>query len=136
MRFRSLAFVLVPLAAATPALAATVHLKVKAETGSQPVRLTVKALSRVPVNLSPEPLVYVDEGQGWKARPDLRCRIANSDKALRLEADTEFTGTCELPLAPSPRLRVRLGYKHGETLSTSNTLTLAVPGAATARAGE
>ncbi len=135
MRIRSIAFVLVPLAAAAPAIAASVHLKVKAETGTQPVKLTVKALSHVPVNLSAEPIVYVDEGQGFKARPDLRCRIANSDKALQLEADREFTGSCELPLAPSPRLRVRLGYKHGETLSTSNTLTLAVPGTATARAG-
>jgi hypothetical protein len=135
MRIRSLVLVLVPLTA-VPAHAATVHLKVKAETGTQPVRLTVKALSRVPVNLSPEPFVYVDEGQGWKARPDLRCRLTNSDKGLHLEADREFTGTCELPLAPSPRLRVRLGYKHGETLSTSNSLTLAVPGAATARAGQ
>ena len=134
MRFRSLAFLLLPLATAAPALAANVHLKVQAEAGTQPVKVTVKALSRVPVNLSAEPLVYVDEGQGWKARPDLRCRLANTDKALRLEADREFTGSCELPLAPSPRLRVRLGYKHGETLSTSNTLTLVVPGTATARA--
>lgn len=136
MRFRSLVFLLVPLATAAPALAATVHLKVQAEAGTQPVKLTVKALSRVPVNLSAEPLVYVDEGQGWKARPDLRCRLANTEKALRLEADREFTGTCELPLAPSPRLRVRLGYRSGETLSTSNALTLVVPGTATARAGQ
>jgi hypothetical protein len=135
MRFRSLALLLLPAITAVPAHAATVYLKVKAEPGTQPVRLTVKALSHVPVNLSPEPLVYVDEGQGFKARPDLRCRIANTDKSLRLEADREFTGTCELPLAPSPKLRVRLGYKDGETLSTSNTLTLAVPGTATAQAG-
>ena len=136
MRFRPLAFLLLPLATAAPALAANVHLKVKAEEGTQPVKLTVKALSHVPVNLSAEPIVYVDEGQGWKARPDLRCRIANTDKALRLEADREFTGSCELALQPSPRLRVRLGYKHGETLSTSNTLTLVVPDAATAQAGQ
>jgi hypothetical protein len=136
MRFRSLAFLLIPLATASPALAATIHLKVKAEEGTQPVRLTVKALSHASVNLSAEPIVYVDEGQGWKARPDLRCRIANIDNGLRLEADREFTGSCELPLEPSPRLRVRLGYRHGDTLSTSNTLTLVLPGTSTARAGQ
>jgi hypothetical protein len=135
MRFRTLAFLLLPMVAAAPAHAATIFLKVKAEPGTQPVRLTVKALSHAPVNLSPEPLVYVDEGQGFKARPDLRCRIANTDDGLRLEADREFTGTCELPLAPSPRLRVRLGYKTGEMLFTSNTLTLVVAGTATAQAG-
>jgi len=135
MRFRTLALLLLPALTAAPAHAATIYLKVKAEAGTQPVRLTVKALSHVPVNLSPEPLVYVDEGQGFKARPDLRCRIANTDKGLRLEADREFTGTCDLPLVPSPRLRVRLGYKAGETLSTSNPLPLAVAGTATAQAG-
>jgi hypothetical protein len=136
MRFRSLALLLLPLVATSlPAQAGTVFLKVKAE-GGQPVKLTVKALSHGPMTLPAEPIVYVDEGQGFKARPDLRCRIANTDKALQLEADREFTGSCELPLAPSPRLRVRLGYKHGETLSTSNTVTLVVSGAATARIGQ
>src|SRR5262245_64553377 len=96
MRLPTLALLLLPAVAAAPAHAATIFLKVKAEPGTQPVRLTVKALSHAPVNLSPEPLVYVDEGQGFKARPDLRCRIANSENALRLEADREFTGTCEL----------------------------------------
>ena len=111
MRFRSLALLLIPVVTAAPAHAATIFLKVEAQSGSQPVRLTVKALSRVPVSLSPELLVYVDEGQGFNARPNLRCRIANSDDLLRLEADREFTGSCELPLVPSPRLRVRVGYK-------------------------
>lgn len=136
MRIRSLAFLLLAVVTAAPAHAATIYLKVKADPGSQPVRLTVKALSHVSVNLSPEPVVYVDEGQGFKARPDLRCRIANADNALRLEADREFTGSCELLLVPSPRLRVRLGYKTGETRSTSNTLTLVVAGTAAARAGQ
>ena len=136
MRFRSLAFLLLPLATAVPAQAGTVFLKVKAEAGGQPVKLTVKAMSRGPVTLPAEPIVYVDEGQGFKARPDLRCRIANTDNGLRLEADHEFTGSCELPLAPAPRLRVRLGYKHGGDLSTSNAITLVVSGAATARAGQ
>jgi len=134
MRFRSLALLL-PLAVAVPATAATVHLKVQADAQpGQPVKVTVKALSRVPVSLSAKPLVYVDEGQGFKARPDLECRIANSDHALRLEADREFTGACELALPATSKLRVRLAYKQGETISTSNAVTLLVTGPATAQA--
>ena len=136
MRLRTFAFLLLPVVAAAPARAATIFLKIKAETGGQPTRLTVRALSRVDVNLSPEPVVYVDEGQGFKAREDLQCRLANTERGLRLEADREFTGSCELPLTPSPRLRVRLGYKDRGTLSTSNTLTLVQAGTATAQTGQ
>lgn len=136
MRFRSLALLL-PLAVAVPAHAGNVYLKVKADPASgSSVKVTVKALSRVPVSLPAEPIVYVDEGQGWKARPDLRCRIANTDKALRLEADREFTGSCELRIPVSSRVRVRLGYKQGEGLSTSNAVILQVAGAATTRASQ
>ena len=135
MRFRSLAAFVVLLAA--PAFAGTVHLKVQtAGSGAgQPVRVTVKALSRVPVSLPAEPTVYVDEGQGWKARPDLHCRLAG-EATLRLEADREQTASCELSLAPSVKTRIRLAYKLGETVSTSNAATLAVTGPATARAGQ
>jgi hypothetical protein len=134
MRVRSLAFLL-PLAAAVSASAGTVHLKVQAETpAGQPVKVTLKALSRVPVSLSAQPVVYVDEGQGFKARPDLQCRIANTDHALKLEADREFTGSCELALPPAPKVRVRLAYRQGETVSTSNAVTLQVTGPATAQA--
>ena len=126
MRFRPLALLLLaltPLTAAVPVHAANIFLKVKAEgAAGQPVKLTVKALSRVPVTLPAEPIVYVDEGQGWKARPDLSCRLA--DKAVQLEADREFTGSCELALPASRPLRFRLGYRHGEGLSTSNSVNV------------
>ncbi len=135
MRFRSLALLLLPLTAAVPAHAATIYMKAKVDgAAGQPVKVTVKVLSHASVTLPAEPVVYVDEGQGWKARPDLRCRLANTETALRLEADREYTGTCELALPATPHLRVRLGYRHGDSLSTSNAVTLQVTGAATARA--
>jgi hypothetical protein len=136
MRFRSLALLL-PLAVAVPAYAGNVYLKVKADSATgQPVKLTVKALSRVSVTLPAEPIVYVDEGHGFKARPDVRCRIANTDTGLRLEADREYTGTCELDGAPSGSFRLRLGYKQADGLSTSNAVPLPPTGAATARAAQ
>lgn len=130
MRFRSLALLL-PLVA-LPASAATVHLKVQAENAvaGQPVRITIKALSRVPVNLPTEPLVFVDEGQGFKARPDLRCKVGEG-ATLRLEADRETTLSCSLPV--SGKQKVRLGFKLGESVSTSNVVALeAKPGEALA----
>lgn len=137
MRFRSLV-VLLSLAAAAPAAAATVHLKVQTDRSAtgQPVRVTVKALSRVPVSLPAEPVVSVDEGQGFKARPDLHCRLAAEGTSLRLEADREHTATCDLPLTASAKTRIRLSYKLGETVSTSNAATLPVTGPATARAAQ
>jgi hypothetical protein len=136
MRFRSLALLL-PLAVAVPAFASNVYLKVKADsTAGQPVKVTVKALSRVSVTLPAEPIVYVDEGQGFKARPDVHCRIANTDTGLRLEADREYAGTCELLGLPSGSLRLRLGYKQADGLSTSNAVPLQATGAATARAAQ
>jgi hypothetical protein len=135
MRLRSFVF-LIPLAAA-PAFAATVHLKVQADNpqAGQPVKLTVKALSRVPVDLPAEPVIYVDEGQGFKVRPDLRCSLGSGAAAVRLQADREMTASCELPpLSGSGRQRVRLGYKLGETVSTSNAVTLEVKAPAEARA--
>ena len=135
MRFRSLAVVLFLVAA--PAFAGTIHLKVQtAGAIGQPVRVTVKALSRVPVSLPAEPTVYVDEGQGWKPRPDLHCRLAGEAATLRLEADREHTATCDLPLTAAAKTRVRLAYKLGETVSTSNAATLTVTGATTARAAQ
>jgi hypothetical protein len=133
MRFPTLALLL-PLAA-VPASAATVHLKLRADSpqAGQPLKVTVKALSRVPVSLPSEPVVYVDEGQGFKARPDLHCSLSG-ETTLRLEADRERTASCELPLATSGRQRVRLGFKLGETVSTSNAVTVEVTGPVTARA--
>ena len=121
MRFRSLALLL-PLVA-LPASAATVHLKVKAEAAvaGQPAKITVKALSRVPVSLPAEPTVFVDEGQGFKARPDLHCQLAEGS-TLRLEADRETTLQCSLPV--TEKQRVRLGFKLGESVSTSNVATV------------
>jgi hypothetical protein len=134
MRCRPLALLLLPLTsltAAVPAHAANIFLKVKADgAAGQPVRVTVKALSRVPVTLPAEPIVYVDEGQGWKARPDLSCRLA--DTTLRLEADREYSGTCELALPASRPLRFRLGYRHGESVSTSNSVNVQSAGTAQA----
>ena len=135
MRFRSLALLL-PLVA-VPASAATVHLKLQADNpqAGQPVKVTVKALSRVPVSLPSEPVVYVDEGQGFKARPDLHCSLSG-ETTLRLEADRERTATCELPLAASGKQRVRIGFKLGETVSTSNVVTIDAKGPVEARAAK
>jgi hypothetical protein len=99
MRIRSLAFLLLAVVMTAPAHAATIFLKVKADPGRQPVRLTVKAMSHVSVSLSPEALVYVDEGQGFKARPDLRCRIANADKFPEWKAGNEFKSIRDKALA-------------------------------------
>ena len=136
MRFRSLA-VLLSLVVAGPVAASTVNLKVQSDSSApgQPVRVTVKALSRVGVTLPAEPVVYVDEGSGFKARPDLHCRLAEG-ASLRLEADHPYTATCDLPLAVSGKTRIRLAYKLGETVSTSNAATLSVAGLATARAAQ
>jgi hypothetical protein len=136
MRFRSLA-VLLSLAAAAPVAASTVSLKVQTNSAAPglPVRVTVKALSRVGVTLPAEPVVYVDEGSGFKVRPDLHCRLAEGT-SLRLEADHAYTATCDLPLAVEAKTRIRLSYKLGETVSTSNSATLSVTGPATARAAQ
>jgi hypothetical protein len=136
MRLRFLALLL-PLAA-VPATAATVHLKLKADdpAAGQPVKVTLRALSRVPVSLPAEPIVYVDEGHGFKVRPELRCHLANGDAAVRLEADRELTASCELPLPTAGRQRVRFGYRLGETVSTSNTVTIEVNGPARASAAQ
>ena len=137
MRMRSLALLLVSLAATVPGHAATIFLKVRAEASeAQTVKLTVRALSRVSTTLPAEPLVYVNQGQGWKERPDLRCRLANTETALRLEADREFTGSCELSIPGSKDLRVRLGYRQGHSLSTSNAVAAPVTGSATFRADQ
>ena len=133
MRFRSLAL-LMPLVA-VPASAATVHLKVKAETAvaGQPAKITVKALSRVPVSLPAEPTVFVDEGQGFKVRPDLHCKLAEG-ATLRLEADREATLHCSLPVSGTQR--VRLGFKLGESVSTSNVATIETKAAGEALASK
>ena len=55
----------------------------------------------------------MDEGQGFKARPDLHCSLSG-ETTLRLEANRERTATCELPLAASGKQRVRIGFKLGE----------------------
>jgi hypothetical protein len=134
MRLRSLALVF-PLLAA-PAFAATVHLKLQAENPAAggPVKVTVKALSRVPVSLPAEPIVYVDEGKGFKPRPELRCHLSNGDAAVRLQADREVTASCELPLPAAGRQRIRVGYRLGETVSTSNAVTVEAKGSAQAAA--
>ena len=133
MRFSSLALLL-PLVA-VPASAATVHLKVKAEpvVAGQPAQITVKALSRVPVSLPTEPVVFVDEGQGFKARPDLHCKVAEGS-TVRLEADREATLHCSLPV--SGKQRLRLGFKLGESVSTSNVVTLETSAAGEALASK
>jgi len=127
MRFRTLALLL-PLAA-VPASAATLHLKVQADpAGGQKTKVTVKALSRVAVTLPAEAIVYVDEGQGFKPRADLHCKLAEG-ATLRLEADRAVTASCELPVSGK---RIRLGYKVGEAMSTSNAATLQASGEALA----
>jgi hypothetical protein len=100
------------------------------------VKVTVKALSRVPVSLPAEPTVYVDEGKGFKARPELRCHLANGDATVRLEADRELTASCELPISAAGRQRVRFSYRLGETVSTSNAVTVEVKGPAQASAAQ
>jgi hypothetical protein len=132
MRFPSFALLL-PLLA-VPVSAATVHLKLQADApqAGQPVKITLKALSRVPVSLPAEPVVYVDEGQGFKVRTDLHCALSGAP--LRLEADREATATCELPLSTTGQTKVRFGYRVGETLSTSNAVTLEAKAPAEARA--
>ncbi len=121
MRFRSLALLLPLVAASTSA--ATVHLKLQADSpaAGQPAKVTVKALSRVPVTLPAEAIVYVDEGEGFKARTDLVCKLAEG-ATLRLEADRTLTASCELPV--TGKQKVRLGFKQGESVSTSNSVTL------------
>jgi len=130
MRFRAALAVLLPLAA-VEASAATVHLKVQAvtPTGGQKTKVTVQALSRVPVSLPAEATVYVDEGQGFKPRADLHCKLAEG-AVLRLEADRPVTASCELPL--TGQQKIRLGYKLGESVSTSNVVTLRAPAEALA----
>ena len=121
---------------AAPADAQTVYLKLKAEPAEKApsVKLTVNALSRVPVELPAQPVVYVDEGEGFKPRPELECRLANTPSGLHLEADRAVETSCELPLEKAGKVRVRVAYKVRGTWSTSNTRTLelSAPGPAVA----
>lgn len=86
------------LALASTALAAGSCLKVRAEkaAGDTNVKLTLTAVSGRTLTL-PAPVVAVDEGNGFEARPDLACGPA---EGTPVTPDKAATTSCELKIGP------------------------------------
>jgi hypothetical protein len=108
------------LALASTALAAGPYLKLRAEngTGDKPVKLTLTAVSSRTLTL-PAPVVAVDEGNGFEARPDLACGPA---EGTPVTPDKAATTSCELKLAGSAKTRVRLEYKLPDGVARTNAV--------------
>jgi hypothetical protein len=121
-RFLAAAPALGVLALGSTAFAAGPYLKLRAEkaTGDKPLKLTLTAVSGRTLAL-PAPVVAVDEGKGFEARPDLACGPAEGTKVT---PDKAATTSCELKLAGSAKMRVRLEYKLADGLVRTNAVTV------------
>jgi hypothetical protein len=118
------------LALASTAFAAGPYLKLRAEkaAGDKPVKLTLTAVSGRTLTL-PAPVVAVDEGKGFEARPDLACGPA---EGTPVTPDKAATSSCELNLAASAKTRVRLEYKLADGIARTNAVTVEAKTAAVA----
>lgn len=117
------------LAVASTALAAGPYLKLRAEKAADTnVKLTLTAVSGRTLTL-PAPVVAVDEGKGFEARPDLACGPA---EGTPVTPDKAATTSCELKLAGSAKTRVRLEYKLPDGMARTNAVTVEAAVAAVA----
>lgn len=104
------------------------YLKLRADKAAQPdkpIKLTLTAVSGRTLVL-PAASVWVDEGDGLKARPDLSCALGDGSQGLTVTPDEAAVASCEIRLAKSGKHRVRLEYKLPSGLVRTNTLTLEV----------
>ncbi len=129
-RFMVTAPTLGVLAVASTALAAGPYLKLRAEkaAGDNNVKLTLTAVSGRTLTL-PAPVVAVDEGKGFEARPDLACGPA---EGTPVTPDKAATTTCELKIAGPAKTRVRLEYKLADGVARTNAVTVEPAAAAVA----
>ncbi len=124
-RFVAVAPALGVLALASTAFAAGPYLKLRAEKGTveKPVKLTLTAVSSRTLTL-PAPVVAVDEGQGFAARPELTCGPA---EGTPVTPDKAVTTSCELKLTGSAKTRVRLEYKLADGVARTNAVNVEAP---------
>lgn len=118
------------LALASTTFAAGPYLKLRAEktTGDKPVKLTLTVVSGRTLTL-PAPVVAVDEGKGFEARTDLACGPA---EGTTVTPDKAATTSCELKLAGSAKMRVRLEYKLADGMARTNAATVEAAASAVA----
>ena len=127
------------LVLAIPAHADGPYLKLRADQAEvqaqQGAKLTLTAVSPRTIAL-PAPVVFVDEGDGFRARPDLSCAQAGGAKSLTVTPDRAVVSSCEIKLDRPGKNRVRLEYRLPSGLARTNAVTLDVQGPAAARAGQ
>ena len=127
------------LVLAVPAHAQGPYLKLRADPAkvqaAEAVKLTLTAVSGRTLAL-PAPVVLVDEGDGFRARPDLACALGQGGKSLTVTPDKAVTGSCDIKLDRPGRSKVRLEYRLPSGLARTNTVTLDVQGPAAAQAGQ
>jgi hypothetical protein len=126
------------LVLAMPAHAQGPYLKLRADQASvqtpQAAKLTLTAVSGYTLAL-PAPVVFVDEGEGFRARPDLSCALADQGKSLTVTPDKAVVASCEIKLERPGKSRVRLEYRLPKGIARTNAVTLDVQGPAAAQAG-
>lgn len=126
MRVQAVVVAVVLAGIATPARAGGVFLKLsspKEKLGPEEgADLSVRAVSTRSVTLV-APEVWVDDGSGFRTRPDLAC-AANDEVALT--PDREVHATCRLSLGQPGVYRIRLRYRAGGQVVETNRVTLEV----------
>jgi hypothetical protein len=142
-RFRSL--VARPLLAgsalvlAIPAHADGPYLKLRADRAEvqaqQAAKLTLTAVSLRTLAL-PAPVVFVDEGDGFRARPELSCALAEGGQSLTVTPDKAVVASCEIKLQRPGKTRVRLDYRLPSGIARTNAVTFDVQGPPAAQAGQ
>jgi len=127
------------LVLAVPAHAQGPYLKLRADQAAiqapQAAKLTLTAVSGRTVAL-PAPVVFVDEGDGFRARPDLSCALADRGKSLTVTPDKAVVASCEIKLDRPGKSRVRLEYRLSSGLMRTNAVTFDIQGPAAAQAGQ
>ena len=111
---------------ATPARAGGVFLKLssaKEKLGpEESADLAVRAVSTRSVTLA-APEVWVDDGSGFRTRPDLACAAKD---AVAVTPDREVRATCRLSLSQPGVYRIRLRYRVGRQVVETNRVTVEV----------
>ncbi|MFI5007088.1 MAG: hypothetical protein ACHQKZ_06585 [Solirubrobacterales bacterium] len=125
------------LVLAVPVYAQGPYLKLRADQAKvQPpeaVKLTLTAVSGRTLAL-PAPVVFVDEGDGFRARPDLTCTLAAGGRSLTVTPEKAVVASCDIKLDRPGKSKVRLEYRLPSGLARTNTVTLDVQGPAAAQA--
>ena len=84
--------------------------------------LAVQAVTTRTVSL-PTPEVWVDDGSGFRARPELACPARD---AVAVTPDRAVRTTCRLSLGQPGVFRIRLRYRVGDRVFETNKVTLEV----------